>query len=229
MCGFVVTSRVNEIKTMTMKQKFRGPTDTGYTIKNGLAFGHVLLDVNGEHQVQPFKTKKGNILVFNGEMYDSNISNDTAFLGNGLDDPREDLIKYLVETCGNEGPILVYNIAFERTIIRQLIRDFPAYESALLDIEKRLVDLMPVFKKMVKTEMTSKSASLKVVLPTFLPKEKDYSNLDIQQGMETVQVYRELPTLADDEAETARQQMLAYCKMDTEAVLKLYQKLFEFI
>ena len=151
------------------------------------------------------------------------------FLGNGLDDPREDLIKYLVETCGNEGPILVYNIAFERTIIRQLIRDFPANESALLDIEKRLVDLMPVFKKMVKTEMTSKSASLKVVLPTFLPKEKDYSNLDIQQGMETVQVYRELPTLADDEAETARQQMLAYCKMDTEAVLKLYQKLFEFI
>ena len=61
MCGFVVTSRVKDIETMTMKQKFRGPTDTGYTVKNGIAFGHVLLDVNGEHQVQPFKTKKGNI------------------------------------------------------------------------------------------------------------------------------------------------------------------------
>ena len=85
MCGFVVTSRVNDIETMTMKQKFRGPTDTGYAVEGDLAFGHVLLDVNGEHQVQPFKTKKGNILVFNGEMYDSNISNDTAFLGNGLD------------------------------------------------------------------------------------------------------------------------------------------------
>ena len=85
MCGFVVTTRVRDIKHMTEQQKFRGPSDTGYATNGKLAFGHVLLDINGEHQVQPFKTRKGNILVFNGEMYDSNIDNDTAFLGNGLD------------------------------------------------------------------------------------------------------------------------------------------------
>ena len=84
MCGFVVTTR-NDIVELTEKQKFRGPDDTGYATIGNLSFGHVLLDINGEHQVQPFKTKKGNILVFNGEMYDSNIPNDTAFLGNGLD------------------------------------------------------------------------------------------------------------------------------------------------
>jgi len=85
MCGFVVTTRVKDIELLTNRQKFRGPTDTGYASNGKIAFGHVLLDVNGEHQVQPYKTKKGNILVFNGEMYDSNIPNDTAFLGNGLD------------------------------------------------------------------------------------------------------------------------------------------------
>ena len=85
MCGFVVTTRLDDIELMTMKQKMRGPDNTGYWRDNTLAFGHNLLDVNGEHQLQPFKTKKGNILVFNGEMYDSNIANDTAFLGNGMD------------------------------------------------------------------------------------------------------------------------------------------------
>ena len=85
MCGFVVTTRVKDIEHMTMRQKHRGPTDTGYASDGKIAFGHVLLDVNGEHQLQPYKTKNGNILVFNGEMYDSNIPNDTAFLGNGLD------------------------------------------------------------------------------------------------------------------------------------------------
>ncbi len=85
MCGFVVTTRINELETLMNKQKFRGPDDTGYWADEKIGFGHVLLDINGEHQLQPFKTKKGNILVFNGEMYDSNISNDTAFLGNGLD------------------------------------------------------------------------------------------------------------------------------------------------
>ena len=85
MCGFVVTTKVKDIELLTNRQKFRGPTDTGYASDGKLAFGHVLLDVNGEHQLQPYKTKKGNILVFNGEMYDSNIANDTAFLANGLD------------------------------------------------------------------------------------------------------------------------------------------------
>lgn len=85
MCGFVVTTKVDEIELMTRRQKFRGPCDTGYASDGKLAFGHNLLDINGEHQIQPYKTRKGNILVFNGEMYDSNIPNDTAFLGNGLD------------------------------------------------------------------------------------------------------------------------------------------------
>ena len=85
MCGFVVTSRINDLEVMTQRQKFRGPTDTGYWADEKIGCGHVLLDINGTHQLQPFKTRKGNILVFNGEMYDSNIDNDTAFLGNGLD------------------------------------------------------------------------------------------------------------------------------------------------
>ena len=85
MCGFVVTTRKNDVEYMTMRQKHRGPSDHAFWKDDNVAFGHVLLDINGTHQVQPFKTKKGNILVFNGEMYDSNMDNDTAFLGNGLD------------------------------------------------------------------------------------------------------------------------------------------------
>ena len=85
MCGFVVTTEVGKIKPMTEAQQFRGPDDVSYWSDGRLAMGHVLLDINGEHQVQPYETKKGNHLVFNGEMYDSNIPNDTKFLADGYE------------------------------------------------------------------------------------------------------------------------------------------------
>ena len=85
MCGFVVTSDIISIEPMIEAQKMRGPDDTGIWKDGRIAMGHVLLDINGEHQVQPFVTKKGNIMVFNGEMYDSNIANDTAFLAHGFE------------------------------------------------------------------------------------------------------------------------------------------------
>ena len=85
MCGFVVTSDIISIEPMIEAQKMRGPDDTGIWKDSRIAMGHVLLDINGEHQVQPFVTKKGNIMVFNGEMYDSNIANDTAFLAHGFE------------------------------------------------------------------------------------------------------------------------------------------------
>lgn len=85
MCGFVVTTEVSKIKLMTEAQRFRGPDDVSYWNDSHIAMGHVLLDINGEHQVQPYETKKGNHLVFNGEMYDSNIANDTKFLADGYE------------------------------------------------------------------------------------------------------------------------------------------------
>jgi hypothetical protein len=50
-----------------------------------------------------------------------------------------------------------------------------------------------------------------------------YQDLEIQQGMAAMDVYRNLNnSLNDDEYEQHRKNMLAYCELDTLAVLKLY-------
>ena len=87
MCGFVVTSLNNEADKYIDAQRFRGPDARGETIRymTNLTFAHVLLDISGESEVQPYITKKGNIMVFNGEVYDSNIPNDTKFLAEGYE------------------------------------------------------------------------------------------------------------------------------------------------
>lgn len=85
MCGFVGTTRHSLIKTMLMRQAHRGPDAQSYWADNTISLGHALLDISGARQVQPTTSAAGNIVVFNGEMYDSSIANDTKWLCEGLD------------------------------------------------------------------------------------------------------------------------------------------------
>ena len=61
-------------------------------------------------------------------------------------DPRLELIKQLISDCGVAGDILVYNISFERSRLRELIEQFPGYKSPLQAIVERLKDLMIPFQ-----------------------------------------------------------------------------------
>tara|TARA_Y100001937_G_scaffold101996_1_gene140092 strand:- start:89 stop:1594 length:1506 start_codon:yes stop_codon:yes gene_type:complete len=85
MCGFVVTTDIHNTELMLKKQKFRGPDAQAFYKDKYIGMGHALLDINGEKQIQPYKTKNGNYIVFNGEMYDTTIPNDTEYLANGLE------------------------------------------------------------------------------------------------------------------------------------------------
>ncbi|PQJ81490.1 DUF2779 domain-containing protein [Polaribacter glomeratus] len=146
------------------------------------------------------------------------------FLGNGKDDPREGLIIQMINDLNhynNDGKILMYS-SFEKTMIKGLIRDFPKYTEELERIIERLVDLGVIFRKYLKTEATQSTWSLKTVLPTFLP-QLSYQDLEIQQGMAAMDVYRNLDnSINEEEYQQDRKNMLAYCKLDTLAVLELY-------
>ena len=145
------------------------------------------------------------------------------FLGNGSDDPREDLILQMIKDLNHKadyGKILMYS-SFEKTMTNNLIRDFPKYKDDLENIRARLMDLGVVFRRYIKTEATQNTWSLKTVLPTYLP-HLSYQDLEIQQGMAAVEVYRSFSNLTEPELQKAQENMLEYCKLDTFAVLKLY-------
>jgi len=147
------------------------------------------------------------------------------FLGDGLSDPRSELMKKMLEHLGKTGSIICYNMTFEKSRIKELARIYPDYEEELLAINDRVYDLMIPFQKQWYYHPEFKgSYSIKAVLPVVVPDLK-YSDLDIQEGGTASLVYSQLKYQDKDVAQVQREQLLAYCKLDTLAMVKILNHL----
>lgn len=148
------------------------------------------------------------------------------YLANPDGDPRIGFVKKIVEDCGTEGDILVYNIGFERSKLVDLIEVFPQYSEKLENIINRLKDLMIPFKKKwyYKPEMRG-SYSIKSVLPA-LTDNLSYDSIEIKEGGNASDTFLQMinKTFEGDE-EIKRKQLLEYCKLDTEAMVEILKKL----
>lgn len=150
-----------------------------------------------------------------------------AYLGasNPVIDPRIGLIEQMIEQTKNASTIFMYS-PYERTMINQMKRDFPAYADELQFIVDKLVDLIvPFKKKYYKTETMEGSASIKKVLPAVCP-ELSYSDLEIGDGMTASNSFLELYSCEDEEAiNITRENLLKYCHLDTLAMVKVFEVL----
>ena len=145
-------------------------------------------------------------------------------------DPRIGFINSLICDCGNHGSILVYNIGFEKSILKQLSKDFPQYEAQLNGIIDRLVDLMVPFKNKdyYKPEMKG-SYSIKSVLPALCP-DLSYDELDIKEGGTASRVFGQMLTGEfEGDVQLTRTHLLEYCKLDTLAMVKILDRINEVI
>lgn len=138
--------------------------------------------------------------------------------------PMRPLAEALIEALGASGPVLMYT-EYERRVIQALADRFPDLAGALGAIMARLVDLHPVTKANYYHPRMLGSWSIKAVLPTIAP-DLDYAALDgISEGTEASEAYmRAIAGDTDtDEKERLRDELLAYCRHDTEAMVKLVQ------
>ena len=74
------------------------------------------------------------------------------------------------------------------------------------------------------------SYSIKYVLPALFPNdpELDYSNLDvIHTGSEAMGAFASLHDKSQEEIKEIREGLLEYCKLDTLAMVKIWNKLNE--
>jgi hypothetical protein len=148
------------------------------------------------------------------------------FLGNGNDDPRETLIKQLIIELGTIGTVFVWNVTFEKDVLKKLAIDFPQYAVGINSIIDRLVDLMPPFRpnKTVFSEAFNGSYSIKKVLPIVVP-ELSYNDLIIQEGGTASFKYGQMNNLNEAEKELLRIDLLEYCKRDTFAMVKIFDNI----
>jgi len=148
------------------------------------------------------------------------------------DDPRLLMCQFLTEEIGETGSIVVYNASFEKSIIRDLINQFPDYAERLQSIHDRVVDLLDVFRDgLVYNQEMGGSFSIKVVYPALVPEKVNaYKNLEeVHNGIEAMNALESLSDLSGDTLEKRKEQLKAYCKLDTLSMVDIYNKLKEFV
>jgi hypothetical protein len=147
------------------------------------------------------------------------------FLGDGLHDPRPALVEAMINHLGQTGSIICYNMGFEKARIKDFVSVYPQFETQLLAINERVIDLMIPFQKRWYYHPHFKgSYSIKAVLPVLIP-ELRYDELDIPEGGMASLVYSQLKFQDQITATLQRQALREYCKMDTLAMVKLYEYL----
>jgi len=148
------------------------------------------------------------------------------YLADPTEDPRVGFIEQLIQDCGSNGDILVYNIGFERGKINGLIEAFPQYILELSRIVGRLKDLMTPFQqKWYYTPEMKGSYSIKSVLPALIP-ELSYNDLEIKDGGTASNTFLSIVNgTFQGDLQVARKQLLEYCKLDTYAMVKILEKL----
>ena len=148
------------------------------------------------------------------------------FLGTPPVDPRPDFIESLLAALGEIGSIIVWNQAFENTRLREIARDFPEYAARIDSLFERVSDLMvPFRRKHLCTPEMNGSYSLKAVLPALVT-DLSYEGLEIQEGGSASIIYESL--YQDDDpgsVQQKRENLLAYCKMDTLALVRILELL----
>ena len=149
------------------------------------------------------------------------------FLDVSGNDPRREFAEALIQTCQEEGPIIVYNQAFEKTVIKKLAEEFPDLSSSLLALNERIFDLLKVTQKFYYHPDMRGSWSIKKVLPCLVP-ELSYSDLgDVQDGTQAQQSYLDIigDMRSSDGKAKLTQDLLDYCELDTQAMVEIVKSM----
>lgn len=151
------------------------------------------------------------------------------FLSDPDIDPRRNLAESLVKDIPMDVCTLAYNMSFEKTVIKNLANLYPDLKDHLMSIYDNIKDLMIPFKNMdyYCKEMEG-SYSIKYVLPALFPDDPslNYHNLDqIHNGSEAMNSFANMGKLSKEEQQELRHNLLEYCKLDTYAMVKIYDKL----
>ena len=150
------------------------------------------------------------------------------YLHTDMSDPRKPLLESLLNHVSDRGSVVVYNIGFERGVLKDLAIAFPEHAARLQSIIDRLWDQLVIFQNHYKHPNFGGSNALKDVLPVLVP-SLNYENLDVvQDGLEAQAVWdMMIRTINETQKSEMIEHLKAYCELDTRATVEIHKVLCE--
>ncbi len=150
-----------------------------------------------------------------------------------ITNPEGDMTRPLVERMGEDlstkGTVIAWYSSYEKQRNSKLAELHPDYAKFLDEINEKMFDLMTIFSNNYYVDPAFKgSSSIKKVLPVIVP-ELTYKNLHISKGDQASERWERMIS-ADtpkEEREQIKKDLLEYCKLDTWAMVKIYEFLRE--
>jgi hypothetical protein len=140
--------------------------------------------------------------------------------------PMRSFAESLIQTLGKTGPIIVYS-PYEKQILGNLCKIYPDLQPQLSAVINRLVDLLPHMRKHFYHPQQHGSWSIKALLPVVAP-DLNYKMLEnVHNGTEAQAAFMKSSNPLTDPAtkQKLEQDMRAYCKLDTLAMVQLVKYL----
>lgn len=162
---------------------------------------------------------------------DGTITHTEDIIWLGVTDNKS-IIQTLVDNLelGTNGTYIVRNQSFEMWRNKELAKQYPEFAEALLTINGRTFDLMEVFSKLYYFDRRFWwSASIKSVLPVLT--DISYKDLTISNGWISSDLLEKLArgTLDQSLVDQTTADLLEYCKLDTRAMVRIYEEILNVI
>lgn len=145
--------------------------------------------------------------------------------------PVAELTDELQKVIGPKGTVIVWYKRFEMGCNEQMAEMHPPAAAFLKDVNERIFDLMEVFSDFHYVHPEFKgSTSIKNVLPVVVP-ELTYNDLAVQKGDRASALWEDSTKDSFDPAERDKlyPDLLEYCKLDTLAMVKIYEHLLDVV
>lgn len=149
------------------------------------------------------------------------------WLGDKLEQPIE-MLKQMEDFTGLTGTFISWNAPFEVGRNKNMIDWIPQFTAYLIYMNTHMFDLETVFKGDYADYRFGGRSSIKKVLPVLCP-QFSYSDLEVQDGTMALDTWGRMVSDPDfkEDIEQTRKNLLAYCELDTLAMVEIYKVLKE--
>lgn len=138
---------------------------------------------------------------------------------------ESELCVALMEAAGDAGSAVVWNESFEKSCNNRLAKLLPIHADYFESLNQRTVDLMVPFKLDYVHPGFAGSTSIKKVLPVLCP-ELQYSKDIVHDGASAMEAWAEMVNTDDSTTrERLRAELLAYCHLDSLAMVEIFKRL----